>query len=185
MKTLVLFSSANPQGNTAQVVERVAQHVDTEIINIDELSISAYNYENQYPNDDFYPLVEKILQADNVIFASPIYWHAPTAPMKAFIDRITELTDVAALKTKARSLASKRAFVLTSSANTEICSVFEQMFSKIFSYFSMQYAGKLHADCRENIAINPRELDTFISALLTKPLERSITHLSTDSNASS
>lgn len=184
MKTLVLFSSANHQGNTAQVIERVSQHIDMEIINIDQLSISAYNYENQYPNDDFYPLVEKILQTNNVIFASPVYWHAPTAAMKAFIDRITELTGVAALKPKARALASKRAFVLTSSANAVICPVFDQMFSKIFGYFNMQYAGKLHADCRENITINPRELDTFISALLAKPLERSITHLSTDSNVS-
>ena len=184
MKTLVLFSSANHQGNTAQVIERVSQHIDMEIINIDQLFITAYNYENQYPNDDFYPLVEKILQTDNVIFASPIYWHAPTAAMKAFIDRITELTDVTALKPKARALASKRAFVLTSSANTTICPVFDQMFSKIFSYFNMQYAGKLHADCREKIIISPRELDWFISALVTKPLEPSLTKLSMDSNAS-
>ena len=104
--------------------------------------------------------------------------------MKAFIDRITELTDVTALKPKARALASKRAFVLTSSANTTICPVFDQMFSKIFSYFNMQYAGKLHADCREKIIISPRELDWFISALVTKPLEPSLTKLSTDSNAS-
>ena len=169
MKTLVLFSSANPQGNTARVVERVAQHIEMEIINIDKLSISAYNYENQYPNDDFYLLVEKILQADNLVFASPIYWHAPTASMKTFIDRITELTDIAVLKPKARALANKKSFVITSSANAEICSVFDQMFSKIFGYFDMQYTGKLHADCRDDININPIELNAFISALAMVP----------------
>ena len=55
MSSVVLFSSANKQGNTAQVVQALAQQVSLKVINLDELSITPYNYANQYPQDDFYP----------------------------------------------------------------------------------------------------------------------------------
>ncbi len=167
MQTLVLFSSANPQGNTAKVVENVAKYSEIEVINIDKLTISAYNYQNQYPVDDFYPLVEKMLHADNIVFASPVYWSAMTAPMKQLFDRITELTDVSHLKPKGRALAGKRGFVIASSASPQMCEVFEQMFAKFFRYFDMHYAGKLHASGGDKVVIEPGELSAFIAALTT------------------
>ena len=69
MKKLVLFSSANKQGFTAQLVEHVAQHHQFEIVDVDSLTITPYSYENDYPEDDFHPLVDKILTADALIFA--------------------------------------------------------------------------------------------------------------------
>lgn len=38
-------------------------------------------------NDDFPELFEKMMSADIVLFASPIYFMGPPAPLKAFIDR--------------------------------------------------------------------------------------------------
>ncbi|ANU38933.1 NAD(P)H-dependent oxidoreductase [Vibrio scophthalmi] len=146
MSSVVLFSSANKQGNTAQVVQALAQQVSLKVINLDELSITPYNYANQYPQDDFYPLVETLLSADNIIFASPIYWHCPTAQMKAFMDRMTELLDVSHLKPKARALANKRGFIISSSAQAEVCPIFESIFAKMYRYYDMSYQGNLHGD---------------------------------------
>ena len=53
MTKLVLFSSANKQGNTAQLIEEVAKHHSLEVIDIDALTITPYNYQNNYPTDDF------------------------------------------------------------------------------------------------------------------------------------
>ena len=165
MTKLVLFSSANKQGNTAQLIEEVAKHHSLEVIDIDALTITPYNYQNNYPTDDFYPLVEKILAADKLIFASPVYWHAPTASIKALIDRITELTDVKRLKPKARSLAHKPAFVLATSASDALCPIFNGFFEKVFNYFDIQYSAHLHANCREGFNIEINALSQFNEAL--------------------
>lgn len=166
MKTLVLFSSANKQGNTAKLIAEIARIHPLEIIDIDNLYITPYNYENTYPVDDFYPLVDKILAADKLVFASPVYWHATTAPMKALIDRITELTDVPHLKPKARALANKQTYVVSTSASEELCDVFDGFFSRVFNYFNMNYISKLHVNCRESFKLDELALNTFSQALI-------------------
>lgn len=165
MKKLVLFSSANKQGNTAKLIDMVAREHRLDVVDIDNLSITPYNYQNAYPLDDFYLLVEKIIEADKLIFASPVYWHGPTATMKALIDRITELTDVRELKPKARALANKHALVLTTSASDEICPIFEGFFARVFSYFSIDYVASLHAACREGFELDSQAFSQFNLAL--------------------
>jgi len=165
VKTLILFSSANKQGNTAKVVSEVSTPIKTEVIDIDLLRITPYNYDNNYPADDFYPLVEKMLLADSIVFASPIYWHSVTAPMKALIDRMTELLDVKELKPKARQLEGKRGFVVTSSASPEICPIYHGFFKNVFKYFNIDLAGTLHAPCRDGYYVESNELKQFKSAL--------------------
>ena len=165
MKKLVLFSSANKQGNTAKLIEALSTEQEFDVVDVDTLVITPYNYPNEYPQDDFYPLVDKILDADKLIFASPVYWHAPTAPIKALIDRITELTDVSALKPKARALANKQAYVLATSASEELCPIFDGFFSKVFSYFDINYIGNLHVNCRDGFAITNQQIAQFNLAM--------------------
>lgn len=165
MKTLILFSSANKQGNTAKTIEHVIQYHSSEIVDIDRLTITPYNYQNSYPVDDFYPLVDKILAADNIVFASPVYWYSVTAPMKALIDRLTELLDVANLKPKARALENKRGFLLTSSGKAQICPVFLGLFQGLFEYFNIEFCATLHAACHEGYSISEQELQHFTNAL--------------------
>ncbi|GAK86149.1 hypothetical protein JCM19238_3739 [Vibrio ponticus] len=110
-----------------------------------------------------------MLAADNLVLASPNYWHAPTAPMKALIDRITELTDIDALKPKGRALAGKNGLVLTSSAVSEICPIYDQIFARFFEYFDIPYAGKLHADCSDGIKIDQQQLQDFLHILNRQP----------------
>ena len=38
-------------------------------------------------NDDMIALYDEIVAADAIVFGTPVYWYAPTALMKAFIDR--------------------------------------------------------------------------------------------------
>lgn len=44
-------------------------------------------------NDDMSVLYETIGESDILLFATPVYWYAPTAIMKAFIDRLVPLND--------------------------------------------------------------------------------------------
>lgn len=165
MQTLILFSSANKQGNTAKTIDAVKNNHSSEIIDIDQLNITPYNYQNDYPADDFYPLVDKMLAADNIVFASPVYWYTVTAPMKALIDRLTELLDVADLKPKARALEAKRGFVLTSSGKTQICPVFHGLFIGLFDYFNMAFVATLHAACHDGYSLAEEDLQQFTDKL--------------------
>ncbi|KGY13268.1 FMN reductase [Vibrio tubiashii] len=165
MKTLILFSSANKQGNTAKTIEHVQADHELELVDVDSLNITPYRYGNNYPDDDFYTLIEKMLESDNIVFASPIYWHSVTAPMKALIDRMTELLDVEKLKPKARALTSKRGFVIISSANKEMCPHFDGFFTGLFRYFNIDYTAKLHANCADGYSISKPELRRFNQAL--------------------
>lgn len=146
--TLIIFSSARQNGNTAQLVFDIQQQSkNVKLISLDQLNITPYNYENQYPNDDFYGLVEDILAADNLIFASPVYWAGVTANIKALIDRLTELCDVPALKHKGRALKGKRGFYLATSVKDVVSPAYHEFFRHVYAYFDIEFAGQLHINC--------------------------------------
>ncbi|NVD07715.1 NAD(P)H-dependent oxidoreductase [Vibrio sp. JPW-9-11-11] len=161
MKTIVLFSSANKEGNTAQAVASVEANHEFELIDIDDMTITPYNYGNQYPDDDFHPLIERLLDADNLVFASPVYWYSVTAPMKAFIDRLTELLDVKHLRPTARALATKRGFLIASSGSAELCPTFHGLFSGLFAYFDIPFVATLHAPCQSGFSLTSDEVERF------------------------
>ncbi len=148
--TLIIFSSARQSGNTAQLVFDTQQQCQSvKRVSLDQLNITPYNYENQYPEDDFYELVEDILAADNLIFASPVYWAGTTANIKALIDRLTELCDVPALKHKGRALKGKRGFYLATSVKDEVSPAYYEFFRHIYAYFDMEFTDQLHINCTD------------------------------------
>jgi len=51
----------------------------------------------RYPcliEDDMRKLYDKVLEADGIIFSTPIYWFSPSGIMKNFIDRLTALENM-------------------------------------------------------------------------------------------
>ena len=96
--TIALFSSARPNGNIGKLLQQIKLQWPMEIIDLESLTISPYNYENKYQTDDFYALIDKILQCENIVFVSPVYWSGVTYLMKNFIDRLCELLDEPHLK---------------------------------------------------------------------------------------
>ena len=165
MKSIILFSSANKDGNTAKTVDKIHAEHQCEMINIDELDITPYRYNNQYPNDDFYCLLNKISNADNIVFASPVYWYSVTAPMKNLIDRMTELSQSPKLKSQHELFKTKRGFVVSSSGNRRMCPVFRAFFSEFFSYNKIDYVATLHACTRNGYDIEHKDIVRFNKAL--------------------
>jgi multimeric flavodoxin WrbA len=45
-------------------------------------------------SDDFNKLGEKVLAADGLILATPVYWYAPSGLLKNFIDRLTSMENM-------------------------------------------------------------------------------------------
>ncbi|CAH9061423.1 hypothetical protein PSECIP111951_02487 [Pseudoalteromonas holothuriae] len=170
--TLILFSSANENGNTFKLTNQVMNNLANEQVrffHIDKLNFADYNYNNQYSYDDFYRIVEALDWADNIIFASPVYWYSVSANMKRLIDRMTELTENPTIKPIGKALKGKRGYVLTTSASEQVCDVFARFFNQLYSYFDIKYSELLHASCREEFTLKEEEFRQFIHSINRAP----------------
>ncbi|WP_171041640.1 flavodoxin family protein [Pseudoalteromonas phenolica] len=166
--TIILFSSANQTGNTYQLTQAVRSQLDethTRYFNLDSHNYADYNYHNFYSRDDFYDIADALEWADNIVFASPVYWHGVTSNMKRLIDRITELTENPEIKHIGKGLKDKKGFVLTTSASKDVCPVFAGFFEKVFHCFDIHMTELLHLDCSKSFTL-PKQQITHFSALL-------------------
>ena len=146
-KTVAIFASSRRNGNTGKLTDWIASELGIEVIDISEKKISLYDYEHKNINDDFIPMMNKILDYDNILFATPVYWYAPSAQMKIFIDRTSDFLDVEELKDIGRRLRNKTAYIVCTSISDDADDNFLGSLQKTFKYLGMKYGGHVHANC--------------------------------------
>ena len=100
-KILVAFGSPRKKGNTALLVERAIKGIETaggayELVNLHEMDIKPctacdWCRDNRGKfcvlNDGMKSIYPKMVEADGLIIASPIYWFTVSAQTKLFMDR--------------------------------------------------------------------------------------------------
>ena len=102
MRAIALLGSPRKQGNTdilADEVLRGAQDAGAEIekVYLDDKNIcpigEVCDYtrerEDPRPDDDYPQVLERFLDSDIVVLATPVYWHGVSAQLKCFIDRMS------------------------------------------------------------------------------------------------
>ena len=145
-------------------MDRIASELRIEVIDLATKRLSAFDYEHGNRNDDFEPLIDRILEFEQVIFASPVYWYAVSPPMKIFLDRISDLLEVPELLAKGRQLRGITAYVLCTSIEDEVSPVFIDAFRETFNYLGMRYGGLMHANCRDGYA--PASYENDVNAFI-------------------
>lgn len=101
-------------------------------------------------DDDMSPLYDAIAAADVLLFATPVYWYAPTAIMKAFMDRLVPFN-----RTQGRPLIAGKAAVLVTAyeeQGTEAVEPLLRMFELSFKYLGMPLLGTVAAS-----GVGPRD----------------------------
>jgi multimeric flavodoxin WrbA len=104
MKTIVINASPRRKWNTAQLMKEAAkgaESVGAEVEYIDLYKLDLHGCMSClickkmgkerckcYWNDDMSPLIERILDADNLIIGSPIYLSEPTSHYRALLERL-------------------------------------------------------------------------------------------------
>lgn len=146
-RTIALFGSSRRNGNTGQFIDWIAGELAIDVIDLADKDISAFDYEHKNAGDDFAPLLKQLLEYDSIIFVTPIYWYGPSAQLKVFIDRLSDLLDVEELKDYGRQLRNKTGFIVCTSSCSDADSTFLNSFINTFEYLGMQYGGYVHADC--------------------------------------
>jgi len=147
MNPIILFASSRRRGNTGALIDAIAGDLGVEVVDLSTLRLSVYDYEHRNRDDDFEPLMTRVLECDPIIFATPIYWYACAPPMKVFLDRITDYLDLPELLEFGRRLRGKQAYVACTSVCDEPSTPFLGAFQETFAYLGMRYGGVMHVNC--------------------------------------
>ncbi|MEW5676475.1 NAD(P)H-dependent oxidoreductase [Flavobacterium enshiense] len=165
MATQVLIvGSSRKNGNTTAIAQEIAKQYGVDIINLSDYQFSYYDYESQNINDDFLPLMKKIIEKyDTLLFATPIYWYSMSGIMKVFFDRFSDLIRIE--KDWGRKLRGKNMAVLSNSHDFEheLDYNFYLPFEKSADYLGMTYLGSKHFN-----ADVPEELENIELVFLQK-----------------
>jgi multimeric flavodoxin WrbA len=149
LKTIALFSSSRRRGNTGQLIDRIASELNIEVVDLASRRMSSYDYDHRNREDDFEPLMQRVLAHDQIIFATPIYWYAVSSAMKVFLDRISDLLELPDLLAEGRRLRGKNAYVVCTSISDDPSAAFMDAFIEIFDYLGMHFGGVAHVNCQE------------------------------------
>ncbi len=133
-KNLMILGSAHGDSNTLKAVLKTTRLEDCTIVDLFSLRIEHYVY-GAAPQDDFLSVVEKMLAAETITFATPVYWYSMSGRMKVFFDRLSDLLDTQ----NGRSLAGKNIDLVVVGAGAELPPGFEVPFGKTASYFGMKF----------------------------------------------
>ena len=151
--TVIILGSSRSDGNTRAVVNFLMEISDHDFIDLNDFQIGYFDYDNKNKDDDFIPLMRKIItNYERIIFATPVYWYSMSAIMKTFFDRISDLLKWE--KELGRMLRGKAMGVISCSGDNDLMEGFEMPFRESASYLGMDYLGHVHA-WAENETVEP------------------------------
>jgi multimeric flavodoxin WrbA len=168
LSTIALFSSSRRRGNTGQLIDRIALELNIEVVDLASLSMSAFDYDHRNRDDDFEPLMRRVLAHDQIIFATPIYWYAVSPAMKTFIDRLSDFLDLPDLLPDGRRLRGKNAYVACTSICEEPSVEFMGAFVETFQYLGMHFSGVVHINCRDGYSPGMHDSEAAAFAALVR-----------------
>jgi putative NADPH-quinone reductase len=139
MQSIVIFGSARSHGNTRSVIDDLIEGKEwISFIDLSALNISEFDYDHKNQDDDFIPLMEKIVQHDRIILVTPVYWYSVSTRMKIFLDRWSDVLKIR--KDLGRALKGKRLFIITT-FQSSLPKGFEDPFIQLCEYMEILYEG--------------------------------------------
>lgn len=142
MKPLVILGSARADGETRRAVNIAFPPDAIDLAILPNVVIGGYDYDHRNASDGFAAIVEAMRDAAGIVFATPVYWYAMSAPLKIFFDRLTDLTEN--LKAHGKTLAGKSVWVIATGTEPVLPEGFEVPFARTAEYFDMRYRGAFY-----------------------------------------
>jgi multimeric flavodoxin WrbA len=117
-KIVAILGSSRADGDK-RLLDKLRESINFDIVDLNDYNISYYDYEHKNRNDDYLPLMEKLItNYDTFIMATPVYWYAMSGIMKVFFDRVTNLLDME--KNLGRKLRGKSMTALSCSVGENL-----------------------------------------------------------------
>ncbi|MDR7002205.1 flavodoxin family protein [Neobacillus niacini] len=149
MSIAVIYGGTRPNGNTETLTEHGIRGLDVERIHLSDFSIlpieDARHAEGGFKDvaDDYHSVIDRILQHDTLIFATPVYWYSMSGTMKNFIDRWSHSMRDAKYPDFKQQMAGKKAYVVAVGGDHPYVKALPmiQQFKHIFDFMGMEFAG--------------------------------------------
>ena len=121
MKKVLLISGSNRNGNTNYILNEIKKNIENaEVILLSECNIeyckgclACHKTNKCFIKDDMKEIIEKIIEADLIIFGVPNYFDNVTGLFKNFLDRLHPVYKAELLKNK------KVIFIFTAGGKVE------------------------------------------------------------------
>ena len=167
-KVLGIVGSPRKNGNTDILVNRILQGAEdagasTERVFLADLDIApcdaceiCFKGKPCKEDDDMQGLYAQFMEADTIVFGTPVYWWGPTAYMKTFVDRLYFF----AAPENMKKVKGKGAVLATvfEDRDVDVASGLVFMFDESFKYLALKPAGRLVVPgVGEKGAINRKE----------------------------
>ncbi|MED1471908.1 NAD(P)H-dependent oxidoreductase [Bacillus salipaludis] len=149
MSIAVLYGGTRPNGNTEALTEHAIRGLDVERINLRDFSIlpieDARHDEAGFQDrgDDYNAVIDRVLEHDTLIFATPVYWYSMSGTMKNFIDRWSHSMRDAKYPDFKKQMSAKKAYVVAVGGDNPYVKALPmiQQFKHIFDFMGMEFAG--------------------------------------------
>jgi GrpB-like predicted nucleotidyltransferase (UPF0157 family) len=145
-KVLAVLGAAEGHKNTESFLRETYSTSTIEVIDLNESNLAPYSYSKGL-SDNFHIIIRKILAADTLVLATPVYWYAMSGTMKDFMDRLSNLIS-GEHKHLGESLYGKRIQLLSTGYDARLPLGFEVPFSATAIYFGMDYMGAIYRSVR-------------------------------------
>lgn len=137
-KPIIIIGTAKGGKRTHEMAEAVIDGKNCDIVDLNDIAMSHYDYAHENRKDDFIPLMQNIIDNHEIIvLATPIYWYSVSSIMKVFLDRITDLLTIE--KDMGRKLRGKKLYLLASGG--DLPEYFELPIADTCAYLGMEYLG--------------------------------------------
>lgn len=159
-KILILFGSPKRDGNTAALIENFVKGAGTKKAHIETVHLASLKY--KFPGctacrscqkseeygcvieDDAKPVLKKMIEADVIVMATPLYFFAASAQLKIIMDRMFSLykwdNDAGTMETPLKG----KTLVLIASAYEDVgLDALEKPFSLTADYTGMKFKSLL------------------------------------------
>lgn len=140
-KQIIINGSHNRNGDTTKLIQEIYPEIAS--LKLIDYTIEIYNYDEIYSEkDQFLEIINQILEFDEIIFATPVYWYSMSSLMKIFFDRLTDL--ISSQETIGRKLMGKKVRVITSSIGNHLDDNFFLPFIETANYLHLEYIDGKH-----------------------------------------
>ena len=134
MGTLFINGSPNANGNTAVLATELLVDHAYDTVNLGTTKV--YDYGQDFDDDEFDSVLEKMRAADTIIMGSPVYWHDLSGMMRNLLDRCYGPVPMGGFSGK------RLAVLFQGSAPTrDMLARVEYTMSRFAGYYGMEYLG--------------------------------------------
>lgn len=85
MSILLINGSPNKEGNTVKLAGNLLEGKEYDTLHLVDYKI--YSYGQEYGDDQFMEVIEKMKQANVIVLGSPLYWHSMSGAVRNLLDR--------------------------------------------------------------------------------------------------